>query len=98
MIADSRKIQDFIDAIQGRNYEEILLMAIAEATAAERMMYKHRSRDDSQPAPGTHYSRDLKRLIAYMRYGLKPPGFTAGHLASFSALPSAPRRGQQLQS
>jgi hypothetical protein len=74
MIAASRRIRDFVDTVKDCGYEEILLMAEAEATAAERMMYKHGRRGDGQPLPGSRYARDLKRLISFMRYGVKPPG------------------------
>jgi hypothetical protein len=74
MIAASRRIRDFVDTVKDCGYEEILLMAEAEATAAERMMYKHGRHSDGQPAPGSRYARDLKRLISFMRYGVKPPG------------------------
>ena len=80
MIADSRKISDFVQAIKDKRYDEIIMMAEAEATAAERMMYKQRSRNAPQPAPGTRYALDLKRFIDYMRYGVKPAGLTSEEL------------------
>jgi len=76
MIASSRNIRDFVAAVKDRDFADIILLAEAEATAAERMMYKHRSRSAPLPAPGTRYARDLKRLITYMRYGIKPSGIS----------------------
>ena len=86
MIADSHKISDFVQAVKDKHYEEIVMIAEAEATAAERMMYKHRRHSAPQPAPGTRYALDLKRFIDYMRYGVKPSGIPPEEFLLFDNL------------
>jgi len=91
MIAASRNIRDFVAAVKDHNFEDIMLMAEAEATAAERMMYRHRSRTAPQAAPGTRYAKDLKYLIGYLRYGVKPPGIAIDELNLLSRMRTATR-------
>lgn len=80
MIVESRDIREFVQAAQGKSYEDILVMAESEATSAERLMYRQRHRVAPRTPPGTRYAGQLKRFISFMRYGIRPAGIDAEQL------------------
>lgn len=86
MIIESRDIGEFVQAAQGKSYEDILAMAETEATSAERLMYRHRHRLSPETPPGARYARNLKRFILFMRYGVKPSGIDTEQLETYRSL------------
>ena len=73
MISQDCNIVEFVDAMKGRPYSEIIMRANHEATLAERCLYRR----EKCPADDTaciRYSKQLKDLIFYLRYSTRPVG------------------------
>lgn len=83
MISSDCDFKEFLNKIQHHDYVEILLAANAEATAAERTVYKNRkTRDDRTDAFRT-YADTLKDFIYFLRNGIKPTSIRAYDFESF---------------
>jgi hypothetical protein len=68
MISRSFDIKEFIAEVKGHSYLEIIRLADAEATAAERRIYKaHLPQDRKQLK---NYATVIKDVILYMRHGV----------------------------
>jgi hypothetical protein len=73
MISQECNIVEFVGAMKGKPYSEILMLANHEATLAERCLYRR----EKCPADDTaciRYSKKLKDLIFYLRYSTRPAG------------------------
>lgn len=73
MISGGYDINTFIGQVQNKPYEDVILMAQDEATAAERICLRNRG-----TLPGDHnapytYACQLKDVIQYLRYGTVSP-------------------------
>lgn len=70
MISKKLSIEEFVEAVKEKNTQEVIEIAIQEATKADRLALKKRKQakiDDLKT-----YSRQLRRLINYHRYVTKP--------------------------
>lgn len=72
MISESCAIEEFVEAVQGKGSEEVIELAVEEATTADRLAYHARRRLNNPLLTCQSYSRHLKRLINYLRYEIKP--------------------------
>jgi hypothetical protein len=72
MISKTCNINEFIEAVKGKPFSEIIMLANQEATQADRMFFRHRQRDKSKSLFGKEYSEELKYLITYLKYSVKP--------------------------
>jgi predicted nucleotidyltransferase component of viral defense system len=63
-----QKLLRFIQAIQDKDYLDIIHFADQEATKAERDLYRRKG-ESTEPK---EYAEMLKDLIFYIRYGVKP--------------------------
>ena len=73
MISVGYDINTFIGQVQDKPYEDVILLAQEEATAAERVCLRNRASilsDDSAPYT---YACQLKDVIQYLRYGTISP-------------------------
>lgn len=68
MISRSFNISEFIAEVKGHSPQEIIFMADAEATAAERESYKTRLLTDRKRM--RTYAMEIKDIILYMRHGI----------------------------
>jgi len=74
----TEKVRGFLDRINTRDCWEFIESANQEATRAERAFYRNRGRGEK--AQERTYADRLKRLIYFVRYGIKPRGINAGDL------------------
>jgi len=72
MISRECHFSEFVGAVRGKDYYEILQLAELEATAAERLFLRVRSDEPSKLRCGKDYARRIKLLIDYLRYEGKP--------------------------
>ena len=74
MISKNCSIEAFVEAIKGKETQEIIHLANQEATKADRLVLKKSKKDKIEKYQ--RYSRQLKALINYHRYVIKPRGNT----------------------
>lgn len=67
MISENCRIDEFVETVKNKTSWEALSLAVEEATWADRMAYRCERKTDFQT-----YSRQLKRLIGYLRYSVTP--------------------------
>lgn len=82
MISANCDINDFIEAVRDKDRQEIIHFAIQEATEAERLQLRKQAKLEDKNVCGAGYAKDLKDLIHYLRYAIKPNGkkFAPFHL------------------
>lgn len=73
MISQSCDFDEFLESIRGRDYLEVIYLADKEATEAERLKYRSRTRRLAPPVACAGYADVLKGFIRFMRYGVKSP-------------------------
>jgi hypothetical protein len=71
MISENCSIDEFVEAVKNREAWEVIVLAVEEATRAERLAYHAHGPGDDQPACSEQYSHHLKQLIDYLRYTVK---------------------------
>ena len=70
MISKKFSIEAFVEAVKDKDSREIIALAVEEATKADRKILKTRKQGKAEKLQT--YSRQLKRLINYHRYVVKP--------------------------
>ncbi len=92
MISTSCDILEFLRTVKGKTEMEIIEMADREATEAERCRYRQGATDGERSNCGQAYANQLKNLIFFIRYGIRPSGTDAEDLARFRAVcsPASP--------
>ena len=71
MISQSCDFDEFMDGIRDLDYLQVIYLADKEATEAERLKYRSRTRRLEPPEACAGYGDVLKGFIRYMRYGVK---------------------------
>ncbi len=76
MLSPRCDFQEFLRALEGKEYWEALKAAEAEATAAERLMYQKQILRQTREHCGGYYARAVKCFISLLKYrvGFKPGG------------------------
>ena len=69
MLSSNASLVEFVAHVAEQPYEDIILLADREATAAERQCYKQRTAG-AQPGNMKNYARLLKDFLVYMRHGV----------------------------
>ncbi|BBO93038.1 hypothetical protein [Desulfosarcina ovata] len=72
MISENCDIDEFVEAARNKDILEVIALAIDEATAAERIFYHTHRHTEKDRLCGEQYSRQLKQLINYLRFEIKP--------------------------
>jgi hypothetical protein len=67
MISENCSIDEFMETAKTKTPWEALSLAVEEANWADRMAYRSERKTDCPS-----YSRQLKRLIGYLRYSVTP--------------------------
>jgi hypothetical protein len=95
MISKECNLSDFVGAVRGKGYYEILHLADQEATEAERLFLRPKTDKSTRQRCGREYAERIKQLIDYMRYEVKPRATSARDAEIFAALSPErhPRRG-----
>jgi hypothetical protein len=70
MISKKCSIEEFVETVKGKDSQEVIALAVKEATKADRLIMKQR--EQSKIENIQNYSHQLKRLINYHRYVVKP--------------------------
>jgi hypothetical protein len=70
MISKQCSIEAFVEAVKGNASNEVIALAVDEATKADRKAMKTRKHSKTEKLQT--YSGQLKQLINYHRYILKP--------------------------
>jgi hypothetical protein len=73
MISQDCNIVEFVDAMKGKPYSEIIMLANHEATFAERCLYR-REKCQADDTACMEYTQKLKDLIFYLRYSTNRAG------------------------
>ena len=71
MISQSCDFDEFLESVRDRDYLEVIYLADKEATEAERLNYRSRTRRPAPPEACAGYADVLKGFIRFMRYGVK---------------------------
>lgn len=71
MISPCCDLYEFVEAVQERNYYEVLYLAELEATEAERLQFRRRDAERHDPDFCPRYADSLKGFISYLRYGMQ---------------------------
>ncbi len=69
MISSNLNIEEFLNAVEGGDYMDILLLAELEATAAERLVIQNKLNSEYCK----EYAYSLKEFICFLRYGIRAP-------------------------
>jgi hypothetical protein len=69
MLSANANLAEFVDQIADQPYDDIILLADREATAAQRQYYKQRTTDNPKGELKT-YALLLKDFMVYMRHGV----------------------------
>jgi len=72
-ISQSCEFDEFLESLRDRDYLEVIYLADKEATEAERLKYRSRTRRLEPPEACAGYADVLKGFIRFMRYGVKSP-------------------------
>ncbi len=73
MISQSCDFDEFLESVRDRDYLDVIYLADKEATEAERLKYRSKTRRLVAPEACEGYADVLKGFIRYMRYGVKSP-------------------------
>ena len=72
MISANFSIDEFVEAVKDKDIWEVLDLAVDEITWADRIYYHNHRGSEKLLLGGQPYSRQLKQLINYLRYEVKP--------------------------
>ncbi|WP_419658701.1 uncharacterized protein Dvar_75390 [Desulfosarcina variabilis str. Montpellier] len=70
MISKEFKIEEFVNAVKDKDPKEVITLALQESTKADRIVIKKGKQFNIEDIQT--YSRQLKQLIDYHRYSVKP--------------------------
>jgi hypothetical protein len=73
MISQSCDFDEFLERVRDRDYLDVIYLADKEATEAERLKYRSRTKRPAPPEACAQYVDTLKGFIRFMRYGVKSP-------------------------
>jgi hypothetical protein len=86
MISTSFDLKQFVEAVQDKDYFDIICFADREATEAERVSYQKRKSAGLNQKDCREYVSLLKGLILFMRHGIKAFGVSDTNLELFSTI------------
>lgn len=72
MISTSCDIKEFLAALEGKDYSEIIRLADQEALEAARLFYRKTEPSDQGYEKIDRYRIDLEDFIAYLRSSVRP--------------------------
>lgn len=92
MISANCSFKEFVNAIKGSDYYEVMSKVEQEATEAERCSYRGRMSPNDKEQCGKRYATTLKNFLSFLRFGIKHSGVREDHFQLFLAV------GKTLQS
>jgi hypothetical protein len=72
MLSKRCDIDEFVEAVKDKKTWDVLILALEEADQADRMIQRSRRGAEAAPCCDRQYARQLKQLINYFRYAVKP--------------------------
>lgn len=88
MLSANANLSEFIDQVSEQPYDEIILLADREATAAERQFCKQRTAG-TQPDKMKDYALLLKDFMVFMRHGVATSALRGLGRQTLAQLPRA---------
>ena len=86
MISKANDIKEFIEAVKGKVCLDVIYLAEQEATEAERLYYRSRSKGEGVLLESKEYADLLKGFISYLRYTVKPTDSADENVRLFRSL------------
>lgn len=86
MISPCCDLHEFVEAVQERNYFEVIYLAELEATEAERLRFRRKRAERQEPEGCPRYAESLKGFISYMRYGIQTSRLDRKDIQRFRSL------------
>ena len=83
MISDTYDFQEFLDAMVGKDYREILVAADRECAAAESRSYGVNGAPRARKMGSTDYARSLKSFLFFLQNGVRPAGASDQEFAKY---------------
>ena len=74
MISQTYNFKEFLDAVNGKDYYQILVAAEQECASTEGRSYSVRGAPKAREMGSTRYASSLKAFLFFMRSGVKPMG------------------------
>jgi hypothetical protein len=96
MISPSYDFHQFVEAVKGMKFLDIIYHADQEATRAERFIMRNRRDVDGVGESCRRYADTLKDLIFYLRYVLMPHSLSDSDSSLFHSLSESLARRKQL--
>jgi hypothetical protein len=90
MISKECRFSEFVGAVRGKDYFEVIRLADQEATAAERLLLRERKGRSQDSGCDRDYARRIKQLIDYLRFEVRPRGRAVREVELLAA--SSPER------
>ena len=72
MISPSYDINEFIDAVEDKEYLDIIYLADQEATMVERLLYNPKTSREANREESKRYANQLKSFLYFLRCDVKP--------------------------
>ena len=86
MISSAYKIEEFVKAVEGKDYLDIIYLADKEATETERHLRQPQVAARARRNGGEEYATAIIALISFLRYGIKPRGISEATIELFRSL------------
>ncbi len=90
MVSESGSLEEFVDRVRGKHYEDLVFLVDQEATDAERRMYSHRRDNSGDPERFRRYADQIKDFLLYLRHGVKTAEIGNVDLQGFRNVDSRP--------
>ena len=88
MLSANASLAEFVNQVAEQPYDEIILLADQEATAAQRRYYKQRGASGQNGQMET-YAHLLKDFLVYMRHGVATKALRGADCDRLNELPRA---------
>lgn len=72
MISENCDIDEFVETVKEKDILDVIALAIDETTEAERLFFRSHRQTHMDQRCGEQYARQLKQLINYLRFEIKP--------------------------
>jgi len=79
MISANCDIREFISELENKDFFEMICLLEKEATEAERQLFNPKSKLCERQICGPEYVSNLKNLIFYLKYDVRPRGLQEEH-------------------
>lgn len=71
MVSESGSLEEFVERVRGKHFEDLVFLVDREATDAERRLYCRRHDDSCDLEHFRRYAGQIKDFLLYLRHGIK---------------------------